>query len=147
MANLQKNQVSKSNVWLPATMASISLILSALPVRAHHAFTAEFDAKKPVHLEGTVSKVELINPHAWIHVDVKTADGKVTPWMVEAGSPNVLLRRGFTKASVPVGTQVVVDGYQSKDGSMRANGRDITLPDGRKLFLGSSGTGAPYDKK
>jgi uncharacterized protein DUF6152 len=94
-----------------------------------------------------VTKVELINPHAWIHVDVKGQDGKVTSWMIEAGSPNVLLRRGFTKTTVAPGTQVVVDGYQSKDGSMKANGRDITLPGGRKLFLGSSGTGAPYDEK
>jgi len=115
--------------------------------RAHHAFAAEFDAKKPVHLVGVVSKVELINPHAWIHVDVTGSDGKVVTWMIEAGSPNVLLRRGFTKTTVSKGTQVVVDGYQSKDGSMRANGRDIALPDGRKLFLGSSGTGAPYDEK
>jgi len=123
------------------------LLLASAPAWAHHAFAAEFDAKKPVHLEGVVTKVELINPHAWIHVDVKDHDGKVTSWMIEAGSPNVLLRRGFTKTSVAPGTQVVVDGYQSKDGSMRANGRDITLPDGRKLFLGSSGTGAPYDEK
>jgi hypothetical protein len=130
-----------------AAMAVIGLILAAAPAWAHHAFAAEFDAKRPVHLVGVVSKVELINPHAWIHVDVKEADGKVTTWMVEAGSPNVLLRRGFTKTTVAIGTAVVVDGYQSKDGSMRANGRDITLPDGKKLFLGSSGTGAPYDKK
>jgi hypothetical protein len=123
------------------------LLLATAPAWAHHAFAAEFDAKRPVHLEGTVSKVELINPHAWIHVEVKGRDGKVTTWMVEAGSPNVLLRRGFTKASVSPGTPVIVDGYQSKDGSMRANGRDITLPDGKKLFLGSSGTGAPYDQK
>jgi len=125
----------------------ICVLLAAAPAWAHHAFAAEFDAKKPVHLEGTVTKVELINPHSWIHVEVKGPDGKVTSWMIEAGSPNVLLRRGFTKTTIPSGTQVVVDGYQSKDGSMRANGRDITLPDGRKLFLGSSGTGAPYDKK
>ena len=130
-----------------AVVVACAGLLTAIPMWAHHAFAAEFDAKKPVHLEGVVSKVELINPHAWIHVDVKAPDGKVTTWMVEAGSPNVLLRRGFTKATVKVGTPVVVDGYQSKDGSMRANGRDITLPDGKKLFLGSSGTGAPYEKK
>jgi hypothetical protein len=130
-----------------AAVVAVTVLMLAAPAWAHHAFAAEFDAKKPVHLEGVVSKVELINPHAWIHVDVKGPDGKVTTWMVEAGSPNVLLRRGFTKTTVAKGTQVVVDGYQSKDGSMRANGRDITLPDGRKLFLGSSGTGAPYEKK
>src|SRR5204863_9497341 len=109
----------------PALLAGACLVLSS-PVRAHHAFAAEFDAKKPVHLVGIVSKVELINPHAWIHVDVKEPDGKVTTWMVEAGSPNVLLRRGFTKTTVAKGTPVIVDGYQSKDGSKRANGRDIT---------------------
>jgi hypothetical protein len=128
-------------------VASAGLLLAAVPAWAHHAFAAEFDAKRPVHLEGTLTKVELINPHAWIHVDVKGPDGTVTTWMVEAGSPNVLLRRGLTKTSIPVGTQVVVEGYQSKDGSNRANGRDITLPDGRKLFLGSTGTGAPYEKQ
>jgi hypothetical protein len=118
-------------------VAGFASILATAPAWAHHAFAAEFDAKKPVHLEGVVTKVELINPHAWIHVDVKGPDG----------SPIVLLRRGFTKTAVAPGTRVVVDGYQSKDGSMRANGRDVTLPDGRKLFLGSSGTGAPYDQK
>jgi len=135
------------NIKQIAIFASAGLILAAAPVWGHHAFAAEFDAKKPVHLEGVVSKVELINPHSWIHVDIKDAEGKVTTWMVEAGSPNVLLRRGFTKASVAAGTPVVVDGYQSKDGSLRANGRDITLPDGRKLFLGSTGTGAPGEEK
>jgi hypothetical protein len=135
------------NMKLVAAIAGAAYILTVAPAWAHHAFAAEFDAKRPVHLEGVVTKVELINPHAWIHVDVAGPGGKVTSWMVEAGSPNVLLRRGFTKTSVAPGTRVVVDGYQSKDGSMRANGRDITLPDGRKLFLGSSGTGAPYDKK
>jgi hypothetical protein len=130
-----------------AMIAGAGVALSAVPAWAHHAFAAEFDAKKPVHLEGVVSKVELINPHSWIHVDVKGTDGAVTSWMVEAGSPNVLLRRGFTKATISPGTPVVVEGFQSKDGSMRANGRDITLPNGQKLFLGSQGTGAPYDEK
>ena len=132
---------------LAVATVGASLLLTAVPAWAHHAFAAEFDAKKPVHLEGTVTKVELINPHAWIHVDAKNADGTVTSWMVEAGSPNVLLRRGFTKTSVAPGTPVVVEGYQSKDGSNRANGRDITLPNGQKLFLGSTGTGAPTEQK
>ncbi|HYA18376.1 MAG TPA: DUF6152 family protein [Bryobacteraceae bacterium] len=128
-------------------IAGAAMAISAIPAWAHHAFAAEFDAKKPLHFEGTITKVELINPHAWIHVDVKNADGSVTNWMVEAGSPNVLLRRGFTKQSVAPGTVVVIDGYQSKDGSNRMNGRDITLPGGQKLFLGSQGTGAPDDDK
>ena len=128
-----------------AAIVSAGAMICAVPAWAHHAFAAEFDAKKPVHLEGVVSKVELINPHSWIHVDIKNADGTTTSWMVEAGSPNVLLRRGFTKATIAPGTPVVVEGFQSKDGSMRANGRDITLPNGQKLFLGSQGTGAPYD--
>ena len=132
---------------LAVATVGASLLLAAVPAWAHHAFAAEFDAKKPVHLEGTVTKVELINPHAWIHVDAKNADGTMTSWMVEAGSPNVLLRRGFTKTSVAPGTPVIVEGYQSKDGSNRANGRDITLPNGQKLFLGSTGTGAPTEQK
>jgi hypothetical protein len=135
-----------TRIWAMLTTAC-ALMLTATPALAHHAFSAEFDANKPVHLEGVVSRVEFINPHAWIHVDVKGQNGKVTAWMIEAGSPNVLLRRGVTKSTLTPGTRVVVDGYQAKDGSMRANGRDITLPDGRKLFLGSSGTGAPYDEK
>ncbi len=132
---------------LALLVAGTGLLLAAVPAWAHHAFAAEFDAKKPVHLVGKVTKVELINPHAWIHVEIME-DGKPVEWMVEAGSPNILLRRGFTKTTVAVGTPVVVEGYQSKDGSNRANGRDITLPDGKKLFLGStSGTGAPYETK
>src|SRR5580693_3345782 len=135
------------NIKQIAAIVGAGAMLLAVPAWAHHAFAAEFDAKKPVHLEGVVSKVELINPHSWIHVDIKNADGTTTSWMVEAGSPNVLLRRGFTKATIAPGTPVVVEGFQSKDGSMRANGRDITLPNGQKLFLGSQGTGAPYDEK
>ncbi|PYR27227.1 MAG: hypothetical protein DMF92_16740 [Acidobacteria bacterium] len=112
---------------------------------AHHAFNSEFDAKKHVEFKGTVTKMEWINPHAWIHVDVKKPDGTVEAWMVEAGTPNTLLRRGLTKNSLLPGTEIHVDGYQSKDGSLRANGRDLTLPNGQTLFLGSTGTGAPGD--
>lgn len=133
---------------LMIVMAGASLLLAAVPVWAHHAFAAEFDAKKPVKLEGKVTKMEWINPHAWIHIDVKNADGTMTNWMIEGGTPNTLLRRGFTKDSLAIGTEVVVDGYQAKDGSLRANGRDITFTDGRKLFLGSNNAneGAPYQE-
>jgi len=129
-----------------SAVAVLFLALAVRPVLAHHAFAAEFDSKKPVKLQGTVTKMEWINPHAWIHIDVKKADGTVEEWMIEAGTPNTLLRRGFTKDSLKAGTVVVVDGYQSKDGSLRANGRDITLPNGQTLFLGGS-SGAPYDEK
>jgi uncharacterized protein DUF6152 len=128
---------------LVATGASILLIGSV--VSAHHSFAAEFDSNKPIQLRGTVAKVEWINPHTWIHIDVKDADGKVERWMVEGGTPNTLLRRGLTRASLPEGTEILVDGYRAKNGSNRANGRDVTFPDGRKLFMGSSGTGAPRD--
>ena len=130
-----------------AVMALIGgcLVATGVSVAAHHAFAAEFDAKKPVEFTSTVVKMEWINPHVWIHLQVKKPDGTAETWAFEAGTPNVLFRRGFTKASLTVGTQVKVDGYQAKDGTRRANGRDLTLPDGRKLFLGSSGTGAPYE--
>ena len=114
------------------------VLMAAAPMWAHHAFAAEFDAQKPVKLKGTVAKVEFINPHSWIHMDVKDTDGKVTRWMVEGGSPNALFRRGVTKDALPQGTEISVDGYQAKDGSNRANGRDITFADGRKLFVGGS---------
>ena len=130
--------------WL-GLIAGIVIALGTPPVLAHHAFSAEFDANKPINLKGTVTKVEWINPHAWVHLDVKKPDGKVESWMIEGGTPNTLFRRGFSKESLKVGTEIVVDGYQAKDGSMKANGRDLTLADGKKLFMGSSGTGAPSD--
>jgi hypothetical protein len=123
------------------------MVLELAPLVAHHAFNSEFDSKRPIKLRGTVTKMEWINPHAWIHVDVKKPDGSVEKWMIEAGTPNTLFRRGFTKNSLQAGTEVLIDGYQSKDGSLRANGRDLTLPNGQTLFLGSSGTGAPYEDK
>jgi len=124
---------------------ALVIAASASPVRAHHAFAAEFDGKTPVKLQGTVTKMEWINPHAWIHIDVKDKDGKVTNWMVECGTPNTLLRRGVNKNSVTPGMEIVVDGYQAKDGSNKANGRDVTFADGRKVFLGNTGTGGPGD--
>jgi len=127
--------------------AALLVSVAAAPVVAHHSFAAEFDAKRPVKLRGTVVKMEWINPHSWIHIDVKDpASGKIERWMVEGGAPNALLRRGWNKKSLVEGTEIAVEGFQAKDGANRANGRDITFPDGRKLFVGSSGTGAPGDK-
>lgn len=119
-------------------------LVAAAPLWAHHAFSAEFDEKKPVTLRGIVTQMEWINPHAWIHIDVKNPEGAVESWMVEAGAPNALLKRGWTKKSLLDGTEIVVQGYQAKDGALRANGRNVTFPDGRKLFVGSSG--GPNDK-
>ena len=117
---------------------AIGLIVAALPAWAHHSFAAEFDINKPVKLQGTVTSMEWINPHSWIHIDVKGPDGKITSWMVEGGSPNILLRRGFTKKSLEPGTVVVVEGYEAKSGENRANGANITFQDGKRLFLGGS---------
>jgi hypothetical protein len=124
---------------------ALLLALTAVPVQAHHSFAAEFDANQPVTIKGTVTAMDWVNPHSWIHIDVKNPDGTVTQWMIEGGTPNTLFRRGFTKDSLKAGTEIVVEGYRAKNGKNRANGRDLILPDGKRLFLGSSGTGAPAD--
>ena len=135
------------HVFLIAGTVLLALAL-APPARAHHAFAAEFDANKPVKFEkAVVVKMEWVNPHAWIHVNVKKPDGTTEAWALEAGTPNVLYRRGFTKESLLPGTVINVDGYAAKDGSRRANGRDLTLPNGQTLFLGSSGTGSPTEQR
>src|SRR5687768_7880286 len=132
---------------LAVTIAVLgSLLMGAVAaLSAHHAFAAEFDANKPVKFEGTVVIMQWINPHVWLHMDVMLPNGKTERWAFEAGTPNVLFRRGFTKNSLLPGTKIRIDGYQAKDGSRRANGRDITFADGKKLFMGSSGTGAPFE--
>jgi hypothetical protein len=121
------------------------IVMAGAPLVAHHAFSAEFNPNAPVKLQGPITKVELINPHAWIHMKVTKPDGKVEEWAIEGGTPNTLQRRGITRNTVAVGTVIMVSGYQAKDGTLRANGRNITFPDGRTLFMGSSGTGAPKD--
>jgi uncharacterized protein DUF6152 len=127
-------------------IAAGGLLAATIPVAGHHAFGAEFDPNAPIRLQGKVVRLEWVNPHAWIHIEVKKPDGSTEVWMVEGGTPNTLLRRGLTRASLTVGTELIVDGYQTKDHSLkRANGRDVTFTDGRKMFLGSSGTGAPRD--
>ena len=141
----ERNSAMRAKVFV--VIVVLALMAAALPsASAHHAFSAEFDAEKPVKLKGVVTKMDWTNPHAWIYMDVKEQDGKVVNWGVETGAPNALLRRGFTKNYLPPGTEIVVDGFRAKDGSTRANGTTVTLSDGRKLFLGSSGSGAPYDK-
>lgn len=125
----------------------VLLGLTVKPVSAHHAFAAEYDANRPVKFSGTVTKMEWINPHAWIHVDVTNPDGTVTNWMVECGSPNIMLRRGFTKDSLEFGTDLSVDGYQAKNGSFRANGSSVTFRDGRRLFVGGSNPDIPESQR
>ena len=130
---------------LVAVSVACGLMLAVAPIRAHHSFAAEFDATQPVTLRGTVVQMDWVNPHSWIHLDVKNDDGTVTRWMIEGGTPNTLFRRGFTKDSLKAGVEIIVEGYRAKNGAKRANGRDLMFPDGRRLFLGSSGTGAPGD--
>ena len=142
---MKKDPGSIPVVAAAVVAALILLFGGAAQVYAHHAFGAEFDPNLPVLLKGPVVKLEWINPHTWIHLEVTNKDGKKEVWMVEGGTPNSLLRRGLKRDTIKYGQVIIVDGYQSKDRSNRANGRDITLPDGQKFFLGSSGTGAPYD--
>ena len=129
----------------PLLIVLAGIAWGASTVSAHHAFAAEFDATKPIKLRGTIVKMEWINPHTWLHLDVKRPDGKTERWMIEGGPPNALYRRGFNKDSLPVGSEILVEGFRAKDGSMRGNGRELTFSDGRRLFVGSSGTGAPRD--
>jgi hypothetical protein len=125
-----------------ALLIAGAAMLASVPAWAHHAFAQEFDEKRPIKLQGTVTKWEVINPHSWIHLDVKGPDGKVTNWMIEGGSPNALFRQGFTKESLPPGSEIIVEGYQAKDGANRGVGANITFKDGKKLFLGGSAPGA-----
>ena len=131
---------------LKVAMFGGTLLAASAPAIAHHAFAAEFDSNKPIKLQGKVTKMDWINPHSWIHIDVKNADGTVTNWAIECGSPNTLFRHGLTRDSLPSGVEIVVEGYMAKDGGNRANGRDVTFTDGRKLFLGSSAGDNPEGK-
>ena len=130
---------------IPGFVAGVMTLLATAPASAHHAFTAEFDGTKPVTLTGVVTRMDWVNPHSWIYIDVTEQDGTVVKWEVEAGAPNAMFRRGWNKNSIPIGTEIVVEGYRAKNGKNIANGRNVTFPDGTKMFVGSSGTGAPLD--
>jgi hypothetical protein len=139
----------KMKTLFAATVVAGAIASVSMPASAHHAFSAEFDADLPIALRGPITRVEWINPHSWIHLDNTNEDGTTQLWMVEGGTPNTLLRRGINRNTLVIGSEIIVTGYQSKDRlctpECRGNGRDITFPDGRKLFMGSSGTGAPTD--
>jgi hypothetical protein len=126
-------------------VANIAVLCAGAPLLAHHSFAAEFDEHKPITLRGTLTRMDWVNPHGWIYMDVKSPDGKIENWAVEAGAPNAMLRRGLRASDFPAGTQIVVTGFLSKNNPHTANGRTVTLPDGREFFAGSSGTGAPED--
>jgi len=138
---MQKRSILASLIFMLACSTAFRTAV------AHHSFAAEFDADQPVTLRGTITQMEWINPHTWMHVDVVNADGTVTPWMIEGGTPNTLMRRGFTMETVKVGTEITIEGFRARNGANRANGRDLVLADGSRLFMGSLGTNAPGDEE
>lgn len=140
----EDQRVTPMRVRTLSLVASVAVTAAtALPAVAHHSFAAEFDINRPIHLEGVVSRMEFSNPHSWLHITVTTDSGEVQEWKVEGGAPNALIRRGWNRNSIAPGTPVCVEGFQARDGSFRANGREVLLPDGSSLFMGSTGIGAP----
>jgi hypothetical protein len=142
---IHEREGSDMRAKLTLLAVGAGMLLTAASAMAHHSFAAEYDDKKPITLKGTLTKMEWVNPHGWLHIDVKNADGKVVNWAIEAGAPNALLRRGLRKTDFPAGIEIIVDGFLAKDGSNTANGRSVKMLDGRNFFMGSSGTGAPVD--